>query len=52
MELISAPALCATIAILMDYTYLVVFMWTVVESVIMYISLVQVEPSFIVNTNN
>lgn len=38
----SAPFLCKAIAILMDYSYLVVFMWTVVESCIMYISLVQV----------
>ncbi|XP_063676043.1 uncharacterized protein LOC134812504 [Bolinopsis microptera] len=38
----NVPIVCKGIAIMMDYTYLVVFMWTLVESVIMYISLVQV----------
>jgi len=39
----SSPApLCAILAMVLHYAYLVVFMWTIVESVIMYISLVQV----------
>lgn len=39
----SSPApLCAILAVMLHYAYLVVFMWTIVESVIMYISLVQV----------